>query len=244
MRQIGRFQTVLTLAIALLGLGATAAASADAAEWSINNGINAEGKEVAGKSTLKALFPGGVGVAPVLVPKEEFVLKGTVLGAAVEIKANEIGSVIGTAITPGGKGEGKLVLVNPVMTKPAKCTLPKEIETAALKFELVAVAGLASGTAAKFTPAVAGSTTLALVTPTGPECVLNEAEFKVVTTKGLFAETAKKETYAKFQVFKFSPAINKAAGGDLKTGVGAAELSLGTEFGLLGANAGKEWASE
>lgn len=228
---------------ALLVFCAFSAAAAGAAEWSLKNGINSGGKEVTGVHTLKELgWTGGVEIGPKeKKAKEEFVLRVTVAGSKLVLKATEVlGS--GDFIREEGKGVGKLVFQGLSVTQPAGCTPPASITTESLKFELAAVKGLLSETALKFLPE-AGKV-LASFKLAGT-CGLAGIPIELNTTNGLFGETAMIRALAVNQPVEFSPAINAASGGNLTVGASAAEFTGKLELMVTGAkNAGKEWSPE
>jgi hypothetical protein len=232
--------------VAMVVLAALSAGVASAAEWSVENGINHEGTEVKGLQTLKTLDWNNIQIgAKESKAKEEFILRGNVGKVKFVLKATEVVAE-SLFISQGGVGSGKLTLKGLTVAEPEPgvCKPPASITTEQLKFELVAVPGLISGTALKFTPQKAGITLLASVEFTGACSGIGGAPISVTTTNGLFGETAAKKTIAADQPVEFTPGINSTSGGNLFASGNAAELTGKVEFKLTGEkNAGKEWAA-
>jgi hypothetical protein len=248
MRLTKKFVMLVSASVAaLLVFCAFFAAAAGAAEWSVKNGFNAEGNEVTGVHTLKDLgwvgAKGGIAIGPKEEEaKEEFVLRGTVVGEKLVLKATKV-LKSEDRISEEGRGGGKLIFEGLSVSQPANCTPPASITTDSLKFELTPVKGLLSGTALKFLPE-AGKV-LASFKLGGAECKIPNIALELETTNGLFGETAAIRTLAADQPVEFSPGINSTSGGNLTLAGKAAELTGKLEFMLTGEkNFGKEWSPE
>jgi hypothetical protein len=245
MRPIKAFPTFVLASLALLVAFALFAASAGAVEWSLENGKNTLGVEIAGKKTLTELGWTSIDMGQVAnVATEEVTFASAVGIIPVKFVAKEVLFLNESEIAAGGKGEAKIAFDKVELKEPAGCTVDPTLETKQLEFELAAVPALASKTALKFHSSTGLVALIDFEEDEGEPCPI-DGTFRITSNLGLYAETEPEKTYLAHQPIKLSLAINNASGGNIKLGPALAALSFKDELVLKGAlNAGKKFAGQ
>jgi hypothetical protein len=219
-----RFKKVAATLMACMAVCAVGASAAQA-NWFVN------GTEL-GATSHQNVSVSGSG----------FTLSSTILGQSVVLKATGL-ECSGTCTIDGSSfgtnhSTGKLKFTGVTVEKPAHCSVPGgSLTTNALEdaVEMKTVAG-STNTFDKFFPAGTG-TTFVVVTLSGAECILNEAEAPV---KGsVYGESNETGKAAVSQPLTFNTASNSIS--TLTLGGNTATLTGSASNALSGTNVGASW---